>query len=102
MTFVTCYFTVAAFRRGSRFLAEMRAGTTCLHFSYPDSIRTRARRFLRCIPSQKCFELLTTSRTNCISTSSQVCFEPLTRTANVFKGWRTGSSLARQMIKLLY
>jgi hypothetical protein len=29
----------------------------CLHFSYPDSIRTRARRFLRCIPShwQVCF-----------------------------------------------
>jgi hypothetical protein len=31
----------------------------CLHFSYPDSIRTRARRFLRCIPSQVCFEPLT-------------------------------------------
>jgi hypothetical protein len=39
----------------------MRTGTMCLHFSYPDSIpgRTRARRFLRCIPSQVCFEPLT-------------------------------------------
>jgi hypothetical protein len=34
----------------------------CLHFSYPDSIRTRARRFLRCIPSQVCFEPLTRTR----------------------------------------
>jgi hypothetical protein len=48
---------VAAFRRGSsRLLAEMRTGIVCLHFSYPDSICTRARRFLRCIPSQVCFK----------------------------------------------
>jgi hypothetical protein len=42
----------------------MRTGTMCmcLHFSYPDSIRTRARRFLRCIPSQVCFEPLTRTR----------------------------------------
>jgi hypothetical protein len=32
---------------------------TLTPFSYPDSIRTRARRFLRCIPSQVCFEPLT-------------------------------------------
>jgi hypothetical protein len=30
--------------------------------SFPDSIRTRARRFLRCIPSQVCFEPLTRTR----------------------------------------
>jgi hypothetical protein len=40
-------------------VAEMRTGIMCLHFSYPDSIRTRARRFLRCIPSQVCLEPLT-------------------------------------------
>jgi hypothetical protein len=34
----------------------------CLHFSYPDSIHTRAQRFLRCIPSQVCFEPLTRTR----------------------------------------
>jgi hypothetical protein len=45
-------------RRGSRLPAEMRTGIVCLHFSYPDSIRTRARRFLRCIPCQVCFEPL--------------------------------------------
>jgi hypothetical protein len=58
-----CRVTVAAsFRRGPRLLAEMRTGIMCLHFSYPDSIRARARRFLRSIPSQVCFEPLT--RTN--------------------------------------
>jgi hypothetical protein len=46
--------TVAAsFRRGPRLQAEMRTGIMCLHFSesyyFPDSIRTRALRFLRCI-----------------------------------------------------
>jgi hypothetical protein len=66
---------VAAFRRGPRLqvLVEVRtatgsaSGIMCLHFSYPasDSIRTRARRFLR----------------RCVPTSSQVCFEPLTRTS---------------------
>jgi hypothetical protein len=65
--------TVAAFRRGPRLLAEMRTGTMCLHLSYPDSIRTRARRFLRCIPSQ-------------------VCFEPLTRIQVAATGWMQGSS----------
>jgi hypothetical protein len=64
--------SVAAFRRGSRLLAEMRAasGTICLHFSgsYPDSICTRARRFLRC---------------HGIPRPSQVCFEPQTRTRHV-------------------
>jgi hypothetical protein len=44
----------------------VRVDTMCLHFSYPDSIRTTGRaapnrRFLRCMP-----------------TSSQVCFEPQT------------------------
>jgi hypothetical protein len=45
----------------------------CLHFkfSYPDSIRTRARRFLRCILSQVCFELLT--RTIPITAQLEVC-----------------------------
>jgi hypothetical protein len=33
------------------------------HDPQADSIRTRARRFLRCIPSQVCFELLTRTRT---------------------------------------
>jgi hypothetical protein len=27
--------------QGPQLLAEMRTGTMCLHFSYPDSIRTR-------------------------------------------------------------
>jgi hypothetical protein len=35
------------------------ASCASAHFSYPDSIRTRARRFLRYIPSQACFEPLT-------------------------------------------
>jgi hypothetical protein len=42
----------------------MRTGTICLHFSYPDSIRTRARRFLCRIPTNP----------------TQVCLKPLTRT----------------------
>jgi hypothetical protein len=46
--------TVAACRTASG-----RAGGLLVGFSYPDSIRTRARRFLRCIPSQVCFEPLT-------------------------------------------
>jgi hypothetical protein len=64
----------------------------CLHFSYPqaDSIirRTGARRFLRlrCIPSQVCFEPLTTTRARarrflpvrCIPSQVCQCFEPLT------------------------
>jgi hypothetical protein len=51
---------VFAAASGDRLLAVMRTCIVCLHFSYPDSIRTtgRARRFLRCIPSQVCFELL--------------------------------------------
>jgi hypothetical protein len=48
----------------------------CLHFSYPDSIRTRARRFLRCIPSQ-------------------VCFEPLTRTSKGSGGEEPNQATAR-------
>jgi hypothetical protein len=49
-----------------------RTGTMCLHwhFSYPDSIRTRARRFLRCIPSQVCFEPLTHTHTQSRSSRS--------------------------------
>jgi hypothetical protein len=42
----------------------------CLHFSYPDSIRTRARRFLRCIPSQVCFELVLVL----VRSSKHTCF----------------------------
>jgi hypothetical protein len=50
-----------------------------LHFSYPDSIRTGTgtkarRRFLRCIPSQVCFESLTRTRT---STYTQAVVLPL-------------------------
>jgi hypothetical protein len=43
-----------------------------LHFSYRDTICTRARRFLRCIPtSQVRFEPVT--RTSCSTSSSSTC-----------------------------
>jgi hypothetical protein len=52
---------------------RMRAGM-CLHFSYPDSIRTRARCFLRCISSQVCFESLT--RTEADGPTASVTLTP--------------------------
>jgi hypothetical protein len=50
---------------------------TSIFFSYPDSIRTRARRFLRCIPSQVCFEPLTRTRTVVVGALRQPLAVPL-------------------------
>jgi hypothetical protein len=47
----------------------------CLNFSYPDSIRTRAQRFLRC-------SILTR-----LSSQLEVCFEPLTRNSALRVSW---------------
>jgi hypothetical protein len=50
-------------------LPVLYSGTTCLHFSYPNSVRTRARRLVP-VQCQCAVAFL----------GGQVCFEPLTRT----------------------